>query len=115
MVKDDLMIKKKEPPNLFRAAEFDDVNELERAISSGLSLHAIDSNGRAPVHYASIYGSKKFIERAVALDPTISHIVDKTGRRAYEYSEQRWDTRAMDALANAMYPSGIVILRTLDP
>ncbi|MCD1628098.1 ankyrin repeat domain-containing protein [Seohaeicola saemankumensis] len=102
---------KKEPPDIFRAAREDDLNELERALADGQSLDAaaLDTH-LTPVHVAAMRGSINFLEAAMMYNPQTAWMQDGQQRTPFDHAAARQDRQSMAHLHNAMYPEMQVLI-----
>lgn len=93
------------PPNLFLAAQTDDIYQMSLALQQGQVLSAQrERDLMTPVHIAAIYGSEKFICRAMEVAPQTAWILDSYGYRPIEHASARSDRKSMAYLGNAMFP-----------
>ncbi|MGR3804851.1 hypothetical protein [Marinibacterium profundimaris] len=94
----------KEDPDIFRAAENGDLDELQAALDAGQSLQDRKATQAfmTPVHVAAWNGRQDFVVKACELDPEAANMVDGYNNYPVEYSIQRGDYTASDALRNVM-------------
>jgi ankyrin repeat protein len=93
-------------PDIFHAAEFNDINELVAALREGQSLNARKASqlNMTPVHVACIHSSNEFLSYAlqnVTCDPWIR---DDNLRTAFDHASAKSNKKVMQLLFNLMYP-----------
>lgn len=95
-----------EPPDIFRAAENNDVEELLRALEDGQSLtdRKPDLANVNPVHLACIKSSVEFILVAVQQDSFDPWARDDNMRTAFDHASARNLKKPMEALFEKMHP-----------
>ena len=92
-------------PNLFRAAENDDVEELGRGLAAGRSLSEQDPAmaGMTPVHLASARGSENFLT-AASRHPTFNPwLRDYNDRVPSDHASAFCNHGCMQILFDTMY------------
>ena len=96
---------KKTPPDIFRAAREDDLDELERALADGQTLDtAAQGTHLTPVHVAALRGSVAFLEAAMLRAPETAWMQDGQHRTPFDHAAARQDRKSMAHLHNAMHP-----------
>lgn len=75
-----------ENPDIFRAAQQDDVDEMNAALSAGQTLRDKGLNDVTPAHIASANNSLKFLKQATELDSGILDLRDFKGFRPIDYA-----------------------------
>lgn len=99
--------KKRNNPNLFRAARENDVEEMNQALASGKRLDEPDfENGFTPLHYAAFTGSADFIRAALDHPSADPWKRDHQGYLAIDHADARGDQVVSKLFFEAMYPGG---------
>lgn len=94
------------PPDIFKAAELDDIHELAKAIEDGQSLseRRHDLLHMTPVHIACLHASNAFIEIASNHESFDPWIRDDNQRLAFDHAAAHNNQIAMKLLYSKMYP-----------
>ncbi|RMA41582.1 ankyrin repeat domain-containing protein [Rhodophyticola porphyridii] len=94
----------KEGPNIFRAAENGDLDELQAALDDGQTLQDRKATQAfmTPVHVAAWHGQQDFVVRACEIDTAPANMQDGYGNFPIEYAMQRRDENALVALRDVM-------------
>jgi hypothetical protein len=95
-------------PDIFLAAETDDVEELRRALLAGQSLSARRSDllNMTPLHVACFSRSNAFLAEAAKQSSFDPWIRDDNQRVPFDHAHAHNNTTAMKILYDAMYPAG---------
>lgn len=84
---------------LFYAAEYGDLRLIQKLISQGANIHAVDNYDETPLHVASLYGHfqcvKFFVEQGVGI-----HSKDKEGDIALHYAAMEGKQKCVEYLLN---------------
>ena len=105
----------KEPPDIFAAARSGSIEQLRESIEAGQSLREtrLSEANMNPVHVAAKHGKEQFVVAAMEIDPSAANDVDGFGCTPFDYSFDRSDEIACDALSKAM-PSTDLPFRNLE-
>lgn len=95
----------REPPDIFRAAQNDDVHELNLAIHDGQSL--TDRNeylsNMTPLHVACVHSSNAFLVAASELESFDPWLRDDNLRVPFDHASARSNKEAQRLLFEEMY------------
>ena len=104
-----------EGPDIFRAAENNDVDELRLALSEGQSLNDVQTgSGFSPIHIAIIRESTDFLDIAMSMDfdPWIR---DLNLRLAFDHAAAWRMKNVMRSLHTKMYPNSMLATPSAAP
>ncbi|WP_143025708.1 hypothetical protein [Paracoccus isoporae] len=93
------------PPNTFRAAENNDVEELLAALKDWQSLSDRDARflNRTPVHIAAAKSSNDFLASASQQESFDPHLRDDNLRTAFDHADAYCNERGKKILFDSMY------------
>lgn len=92
------------PPDIFRAAENNDLEELAFALQSGQRLdHQREPDKMTPVHVAAALGHADFVRVSMEIHPQVAWIRDEMDRRPIEHANARNDHVIAGYLKEAMF------------
>ena len=92
------------PPDIFRAAENNDLEELAFALQSGQRLdHKREPDKMTPVHVAAALGHADFVWVLMEIHPQVAWMRDEMYRRPIEHSNARNDQVSAGYLKDAMF------------
>jgi hypothetical protein len=97
---------KRSPPDIFRAAQNDDVFELQAALKAGQRLdeQRRDLVGMTPVHLACVFSSNNFLTAAASDESFNAWIRDNNLRVPFDHASAKNNLKAKIILFKAMYP-----------
>lgn len=111
MVKSNVSIKYEEdnfePPDIFRAASNNDVDELRRALADGQSLdtHHLEFYRMTPMHIACVRKSADFLHEALSHEFN-AWTRDANGRISMDHAIAQSMDDIADGLMKKLYPVG---------
>lgn len=94
-----------EMPDIFHAAETDDVDELRMALANGQRLDMRNPRllNMTPIHLACIRSSNSFLEAAIGNNTCDPWLRDDNLRVAFDHAAARNNRPAMEITLRAMY------------
>ena len=93
-------------PDLFKAAEKNDVETLRSALKAGQSLDRRHQRalGMTPIHLACIFGSNAFLKAAIEDGEFDPWLRDANGRVPFDHAWAKNNKEAMSLLFPLMHP-----------
>ncbi|GHS99151.1 hypothetical protein AGMMS50276_22240 [Synergistales bacterium] len=82
------------------------LNEVRAAIKNGADVNAKDEHGATALMLAALYNSNPEVISLLLERGANANIIDKTGKRAIDYAEERYGWRGTEALKQLKKASG---------